>query len=84
LCGMGLERRGAPVCTGAGAACLCNPLTAALWWARKMVQVGQPLKAGEIILSGALGPMVDVKPGDALELRIDGLGSVRADIGGVA
>ncbi|MFK7927699.1 MAG: 2-keto-4-pentenoate hydratase [Myxococcota bacterium] len=84
LCGMVLERRGDPVSTGAGAACLGNPLTAALWLARKMVQVGQPLRAGEIILSGALGPMVDVKPGDALELRISGLGSVRADIGGVA
>ena len=81
LCGMVLERRGAPVSTGAGAACLGNPLTAALWLARKMVEVGSPLRAGEIILSGALGPMVDVRPGDALELRISGLGHVRAHVG---
>ena len=78
LCGMVLERRGDPVSTGAGAACLGNPLTAAVWLARKMVAVGCPLKAGDIVLSGALGPMVDVAPRDVLEVRISGLGDVRA------
>lgn len=78
LCGMVIERRGDPVSTGAGAACLGNPLTAAVWLARKMVEVGCPLKAGDIVLSGALGPMVDVAPRDVLELRINGLGDVRA------
>lgn len=78
LCGMVLERRGDPVSTGAGAACLGNPVTAALWLARKMVEVGSPLQAGDIVLSGALGPLVDVSPGDVLELRINGLGDVRA------
>lgn len=78
LCGMVIERRGDPVSTGAGAACMGNPLTAALWLARKMVQVDRPLRAGDIILSGALGPLVPVQPGDVLELRIHGLGSARA------
>jgi 2-keto-4-pentenoate hydratase len=78
LCGMVLERRGDPVSTGAGAACLGNPLTATVWLARKMVEVGRPLKAGDIVLSGALGPLVPVSAGDVLELRINGLGDVRA------
>lgn len=78
LCGMVLERRGDPVSVGAGAACLGNPLTATLWLARKMVEVGRPLRAGDVVLSGALGPLVPVVAGDVLELRISGLGSVRA------
>jgi 2-keto-4-pentenoate hydratase len=78
LCGMVIERRGEPVSVGAGAACLGNPLTATLWLARKMAAVGRPLREGEVVLSGALGPLVAVAPGQVLELRINGLGAVRA------
>jgi 2-keto-4-pentenoate hydratase len=78
LCGMSMERRGEPVAVGAGAACLGNPLNAALWLARTMVELGAPLKSGDVIMSGALGPMVTVAPGDVIDVRINGLGSVRA------
>ena len=77
-CGMVLECSGEPVSTGAGAACLGNPLNATTWLASKMAKVGRPLKAGDTVLSGALGPMVVAKPGDVFETHISGLGSVRA------
>ena len=78
LCGMVIEHRGVPVCTGAGAACLGNPLTACLWLARKMAEVERPLVAGDFLLSGALGPLTWVQANETYELRINGLGSVSA------
>ncbi|GAB3151792.1 2-keto-4-pentenoate hydratase [Micromonospora sonneratiae] len=77
LCGMVLEQAGEPVSVGAGAACLGNPLHALAWLADTMARAGSPLRAGDVVLSGALGPMVPVTPGAAYEARISGLGSVR-------
>ncbi len=77
-CGMVMESAGEPVSTGAGAACLGNPLNATVWLAAVMARAGRPLKSGDTVLSGALGPMATVKPGEVFEARINGLGSVRA------
>ncbi|MFM9968982.1 MAG: fumarylacetoacetate hydrolase family protein [Burkholderiales bacterium] len=80
-CEMSMLRKGEKVSQGNGAACLGNPLNAALWLARTMVEIGAPLKAGDAIMSGALGPMVGVSPGDTVEVQITGLGSVRTRFG---
>ncbi|MFF0341744.1 2-keto-4-pentenoate hydratase [Kribbella sp. NPDC004875] len=72
---------GAVVSTGDGSACLGDPLAALLWLARLADRTGDPLRAGQVVLSGALGPMVPVALGNEIRAQIDPLGSVAVRIG---
>lgn len=78
--GLQMDKNGKTVSVGSGAACLGHPLRAAWWLAKTMAARGQGLRAGEIILSGALGPMVPIAAGDILHARIGNLGSVSCKI----
>jgi len=77
-CSMTLQCGSEVLSRGSGAACLGNPLNAAAWLADTMVALETPLRAGDVVLTGALGPMVPVTEPGTFTATIDGLGSVRA------
>jgi len=74
LCGMVLEKNGEIVVTGAGAATMGHPVNAMVWLANTLGKLGIALKAGDIVLSGAMGAMVPVVKGDNLRMTIGGIG----------
>lgn len=80
-CGMALELNGSVASIGAGAACLDHPLNAAAWISNTLARRGELLKAGDILLTGALGPMVAIKAGDQVSAQIGGLGRVSFSVG---
>jgi 2-keto-4-pentenoate hydratase len=87
-CAMTMRRAGAGggkggaggdvVSTGTGSAVLGHPLASVAWLAATVRDLGRPLRAGEVVLSGSLGPMVPVAPGDVFRADISGLGQVSA------
>jgi 2-keto-4-pentenoate hydratase len=73
---------GAVVSEGSGAACLGDPLTALAWLARTAREFGDPLRAGQVVLSGALGPMAPTPPGSVVSADLGPLGTVGARFSG--
>jgi 2-keto-4-pentenoate hydratase len=78
---MTMTAGGEVVSEGTGAACLGDPLAALGWLARTARQYGRPLRAGHVVLSGALGPMVPVRPDSSVVAVISGFGTVATRFG---
>jgi 2-oxopent-4-enoate/cis-2-oxohex-4-enoate hydratase len=74
--GMTLRKNGSVVSTGAGAACLGDPVNAVVWLANKLGELGAQLNTGQVILSGALGPVSPVVAGDHVSAEVGKLGTI--------
>ncbi|WP_405093198.1 fumarylacetoacetate hydrolase family protein [Micromonospora sp. NBC_01392] len=81
---MTMSVEGEEVSAGSGAACLGDPITAVVWLARQLRDLGCPLRSGELVLSGALGPMRPIRSGQVVNAEFSALGSVSFTFGGVA
>ena len=71
---MTIYKNGEKHSEGLGSAVQGNPLTAVAWLANTLGEFGIPFKAGEVILSGSLAPLIPVVAGDAMSREIDGVG----------
>lgn len=74
--GIVLEKNGQPVLFGAGAAVLGHPAAAIAMLANHLGARGEHIPAGSLILSGGITEAVAVQAGDAIALRVQGMGSV--------
>jgi len=74
LAGCSLKKNGRVASTGAGAACLGTPVNAVAWLARTLAARGTPLRQGDVVLSGALCPVVPVVAGDVVEVDVAHVG----------
>lgn len=78
---MSLSINGEVRSSGIGAACLGDPLEALRWLAVQSARYGDPLRAGQLVLSGALGPFVPFGPGDRVEASISGFDTLSVIFG---
>jgi 2-keto-4-pentenoate hydratase len=81
LVGMALSHNGEIVATGAGAAVLGNPIRCVAWLANKLGEFGVGLRAGDLVLAGALHAAVAVAAGDTVSAQFAELGSVTTRFG---
>jgi 2-oxopent-4-enoate/cis-2-oxohex-4-enoate hydratase len=73
-CRIRVEKNGAPLSEGVGAAALGSPVYCVAWLANTLSRFGIALEAGEVILSGSLVPLEPVKAGDRMRLELEGIG----------
>ena len=73
---MSMTINGEEVSTGVGAACLGNPIHAARWLADVLCEREIPLQAGDVLMTGALGPMQSLATGDLVVANFGDLGMV--------
>lgn len=69
---MTIRHNGALAAEGVGAAALGHPAAATAWLANKLLEFGVALEPGDIVISGGITKMLQVKAGDRFEFSLTG------------
>lgn len=76
---MDMFKNGEHIASGTGDAVQGHPAQAVAWLANTLGEYGVTLKRGDIILSGALAPLIPVQAGDSFSMVIDELGDCKIE-----
>ena len=76
LMGMVFKKNGEIIATSAGASVMGHPARAVAWMANKLVERGQSIQPGEVVLSGALSEAFTISPGDHFSVSFGGIGAL--------
>jgi len=76
LVGCVVEINGEVVATAVGAAVMNNPVNSLVFLANALAEVGEYLRAGQVVISGSLVAAIPVKAGDYVKVTFDRIGSV--------
>ncbi len=74
--GVIIEKNGQQVSTSSGAAVMGDATNGVVWLANKMVELGEPLLAGEWLLAGSVVAAMPVAPGDYFRADFGAFGEV--------
>lgn len=75
-----IERDGDVVATGHGFDVFGDPAAAVAWLVNKLAEFGGGIRAGEIVIPGALTASLPLESGSLFTAAIDGLGSVSLEV----
>ena len=81
MAGMVMSEDDQIVSIGVGAASMGDPVAAFAWLADLAIRHGDPIRAGEIVLTGALGPMVPFRSGMHYRLELAGFTEIEVFAG---
>ena len=76
LIGLTLDKNGDQIGVGSGAAVMDDPVNAIVWLAKKFIELGNPIKKGELVLSGSAIAAVEAKKGDYFRAKFSKLGEI--------
>jgi len=71
-----VRANGAVSAEGRGSACLGNPANAVAWLAGALTRLGNRLRAGDVVMSGAMAKMVAAEAGSDFDADFGAFGSV--------